>query len=108
MTFALLLWSVLLAHPAPATPAARKVELRVTEKGFEPAEIKVKKGEALELVVTRTTDETCAKKLVIKETGEKRDLPLNKPVTIALKTEKSGAIHYACGMDMLSGVVLVE
>ena len=46
---------------------ARTVELTVTEKGFEPTPVKVKKGEPLELVVTRKTDKTCATAIVVKD-----------------------------------------
>ena len=87
---------------------ARSVELKVTDKGFEPAELHVKKGEPLKLIVTRTTDETCAKKLVIKDAGVRKNLPLNQPVIVELTPAKTGEIRYACGMDMVSGVLLVE
>lgn len=33
----------------------RTIELTVTEKGFEPTPVKVKKGEPLKLVITRKT-----------------------------------------------------
>jgi len=61
-----------------------------------------------ELVVTRTTDQTCAKELVIKNPAVRKELPLNKPVTIELTPEKGGEIRYACGMDMISGVLLMD
>jgi hypothetical protein len=32
----------------------------VTDKGFEPNNVTVKKGKPLHLVVTRKTDQTCA------------------------------------------------
>ena len=84
------------------------MELAVTEKGFEPARIDVKKGEHLQLVVTRTTDDTCAKKLVIADAHVKAALPLNQPVTIDLTPTRTGEMKYACGMDMLSGVLVVQ
>ncbi len=86
----------------------RRIELKVTDQGFVPDEVKVKKGEPLELVVTRTTDQTCAKKIVVKDAGVSKDLPLNQPVTIALTPQKTGELKYACGMNMLTGVLLVE
>ena len=87
---------------------ARSIELKVTDKGFEPAEIHVKKGEPLRLIVTRTTDDTCAKKLVVKDAGVRKDLPLNTAVSVELTPTKTGELRYACGMDMVSGVLLVE
>lgn len=103
MTIVALLASLLLA---PAQP--RTVTLQVTAKGFEPAEVHVRKGEPLKLVVTRTTDETCAKKLVVKDAGVRKDLPLNQAVAVELTPQKTGELRYACGMDMVSGVLLVE
>jgi plastocyanin domain-containing protein len=89
-------------------PETRRIELQVTEQGFVPREVKVKKDEPLELVVTRTTDKTCATKIVVKDAGVSKDLPLNQPITIALTPHKTGELKYACGMNMLTGVLLVE
>ncbi len=87
---------------------ARTVELTVTRAGFVPAKVKVKKGEPLKLVVTRKTDKTCATEIVMKDEGVRAELPLDKPVTIYLKPSKAGSIRYACGMDMISGRLVVE
>jgi plastocyanin domain-containing protein len=46
--------------------------------------------------------------LVVKDAGVRKDLPLNQPVTIELTPEKGGEIRYACGMDMVSGVLAVD
>lgn len=99
---------VLTASLLLAVSSTRTVDLKVGEGGFEPAQVHVKKGEPLKLVFTRTTDETCAKKLVIKDANVRKDLPLNKAVTVEFTPSKTGEIHYACGMDMVSGVLLVE
>jgi plastocyanin domain-containing protein len=85
----------------------RTVEMKVTEDGFVPAKVKVKKGEKVRLVVTRKTDRTCAKEIVIKDYGINQALPLDKAVTVELTPKASGEIKYACGMDMVSGVLLV-
>ncbi|HZZ82903.1 MAG TPA: cupredoxin domain-containing protein [Anaeromyxobacteraceae bacterium] len=87
---------------------ARTIELTVTKAGFEPAEVKVKKGEPLKLVVTRKVAKTCATEIVMKDEGVKAELPLDKPVTIYVKPAKSGSIRYACAMDMISGQLIVE
>jgi plastocyanin domain-containing protein len=85
----------------------RIVNVAVTDNGFEPARIKARKGEKLRLVVTRKTDSTCAKEIVIKDHGINRPLPLEKAVTVELTPAKSGEIRYACGMDHVSGVVFI-
>jgi plastocyanin domain-containing protein len=104
-------------HPAPSTDAgiaegvlkngAREVTMEVTGEGFVPARIKVKKGEKLRLVITRKTDRTCATEIVIKDYGINTPLPLNKAVTVELTPKASGEIHYACGMNMIGGVIFV-
>ncbi len=85
----------------------RTVEMTVTEDGFVPSKVKAAKGEKVRLVVTRKTDKTCAKEIVVKDHGINQPLPLNKAVTVEFTPKKSGEIRYACGMDMISGVVFV-
>ena len=85
----------------------RTVNLTVTDNGFEPSMVKAKKGEKVRLVVTRKTDSTCAKEIVIKDHGINQPLPLDKPVTVEFVPAKSGEIRYACGMDHISGVVFI-
>jgi plastocyanin domain-containing protein len=105
-------------HSAKANPAAgiaegtvkdgvRTVEMAVTDDGFEPSKVKVKKGEKVRFVVTRKTNSTCAKEIVIKDHGINSPLPLNKAVTVEFTPNKSGEIRYACGMDHISGVVFI-
>jgi len=85
----------------------RTVEMTVTEDGFVPSKVKAKKGEKVRLVVTRKTDRTCAKEIVIKDHGINQPLPLDKPVTVEFTPSKSGEIRYACGMDHVSGIVFI-
>lgn len=92
--------------PADATHIA----IKVTENGFEPAKVPIKKGVATTLVFTRTTDATCAKAVVIPVGDHKitKDLPLNQPVEVAVTFPNAGDIRYACGMDMVHGVLTVQ
>jgi plastocyanin domain-containing protein len=85
----------------------RTFEIAVTDDGFEPSRVKVKKGEKVKFVVTRKTERTCAKEIVMKQVGIEKPLPLGQPVTVEFTPEKSGEIRYACGMDHVSGVVFI-
>jgi plastocyanin domain-containing protein len=98
------------AGPAkPRAPATRRVEISVTENGFEPTPIKVKKDEALTLVVTRKTKVTCATSLVLDEAKLNVELPLDKPVEIPFTPTKTGQVKYGCSMGkMIAGVLIVE
>lgn len=85
------------------------VNMSVTEGGFDPDHLKVKKGQPLKLVITRKTDATCAKAIVIDEYNIHVDLPLDKPVTVAFTPTKSGQLKYGCAMDkMISGIMTIE
>lgn len=95
----------LLAGCAPKAPT--ELAVAVTERGFEPASLHIKKGADVVLVITRKTDATCATDAIFETTGRKYELPLNTPVRIELPTEAATTIHYACGMGMYSGEIVV-
>lgn len=101
---------LLLSTPAIAlaAPARRTVQLTVTKEGFVPAEVKVRKGEPLKLVITRTVERTCATEIVLQGTGIKKDLPLGQAVELDFTPTKTGPLKYACAMGMIGGVLLVE
>ena len=97
--------------PTAAAKAAKKpqrIEVSVTNKGFEPANIPVKAGQPIVLVVTRRTERTCATEIVIKNRGVNVPLPLNKPVEVKLAAEKPGTLRFACGMDMIAGQIVIQ
>lgn len=84
------------------------IAVSVTDKGFEPSEIKVKPGSHVTLNVTRKTESTCATNIVIKEKKIKKELPMNQEVAVDVGVVKKGKITFACGMDMISGHVVAE
>jgi plastocyanin domain-containing protein len=92
----------------PKKAPVREVQVSVTSDGFDPAEIKAKAGEKLRLVITRKTDRTCAKEIVVKDLGISTVLPLNEAVSVEITPKKTGQLRYACSMDMISGVLSVE
>jgi plastocyanin domain-containing protein len=78
--------------------------LSVTERGFEPATIRLRKDEPVVLAITRRTDRTCAKEIVAEELGVRADLPLQTTVRIAMTPRNAGRIRFGCGMGkMISG-----
>ncbi|WP_223636845.1 cupredoxin domain-containing protein [Corallococcus sp. EGB] len=85
------------------------VDLAVTEKGFEPSPVQLKKGEPVKLVVTRKTDLTCATELVMDEYRIDAKLPLDTPVEIAFTPNQSGTLKYGCAMGkMIAGTFIVD
>lgn len=84
------------------------VKITVTKNGYEPWKVRAWKGVPLTLVVTRTTDETCATEVVLPEYGIHQKLPLNQPVTITFTPTREGEVRYACAMNMFQGVIEVR
>jgi plastocyanin domain-containing protein len=84
------------------------VRITVTKNGYEPWKVQARKGVPLTLVVTRTTDETCATELVLPEYGIDRKLPLGEPVTITFTPARTGELRYSCAMRMFQGVIEVR
>ena len=85
----------------------RVFEIAVTDAGFEPSRLKIQKGEKVRFLVTRKTDSTCAKEIVIKQHAIEKKLPLGETVTVEFTPKASGEVRYACGMDHIAGVLFV-
>jgi plastocyanin domain-containing protein len=103
---AALLVAALGCQSGPST-GGREIQVAVTEKGFEPSEIHVKKGEAVVLAITRRTDKTCATEVMIDDGEARTALPLDQTVRIDLGEVRADT-KFACGMDMIRGTVVPD
>ena len=93
----------------PQAEEGQVIELAVTEEGFVPSPVTVRKGEPVMLEITRKTAKTCATEIMIPELDIVQDLPLNETVSVTFTPEKSGNLNYGCGMgQMIGGVLIVE
>lgn len=88
--------------------APQTIKVTVSDRGFVPAQITVKRGVPVTLLVTRETEATCATELVIEGAGVRKQLPLNQEVSVTFTPEKKGELHYSCPMDMVSGSIRVQ
>ncbi len=96
------------AQTAPATAAGpRKVAIEVNKDGYTPDKIPGKPGEKLDLVFTRTFEAECISQVKTPD-GKLVDLPMNKPVEVAVTVPQTGELDFACGMDMFHGVVVAQ
>lgn len=97
---------------APAAPAeaatGRVVEIKVTDKGFEPKVVEAKKGETVSLKFVRTTTSECLKAISIPSLKISRDLPMNTPVIVNVPADKEGKIVFQCWMAMVKGEIDVK
>ena len=102
--------------PAPAGPVAPTVvaptggavAITADEKGFTPSEIHATKGAPLSLIFTRTSDNTCAKELVMPELKIRRPLPLNEAVAVQMPTQQEHTYRFQCGMAMWEGTIVIK
>ena len=113
MRKALLALALLATAPAFAAepaPGGQKVDIKVTDDGFLPREIKVKKGQPTTLVFTRVTDATCITAIDIPDEKVKEfELPLNKAVSLTITPKKKGVEKFHCSaMGMGGGRLIVE
>lgn len=104
------------SHAAPAQGVAegtvrsgvRIFDLAVTDRGFEPATLSANVGEKVRLVVTRRSDATCARDIVIPQYGVSQPLPLDTPVIVELTPAAAGEVPFSCAMNMVGGVIRVR
>jgi plastocyanin domain-containing protein len=93
----------------PPKPAGSgEIPITADGKGFSPSSVSVQKGSKATLVFTRTTDETCADKVVFPELKIEKDLPKNTPVKIDVPTDKEQKLTFQCGMGMYKSSVVVN
>ncbi len=108
---ALLAAPALAPAEAPAAAAAGpRIEIRVTQAGFEPRQVRVKRGQPTTLAFTRTTDQTCMTAIDVPEEGVKDlQLPLGQTVTVTITPARKGVEPFHCSaMAMGKGRIVVE
>ena len=86
---------------SPPVGAATRFEVQVTEAGFVPDTIPGQVGKPITLVVTRKTDRTCARELVIKGQPGKTELPLDHGVEVTFTPTAAGHLPFGCAMGMM-------
>jgi cobalt-zinc-cadmium efflux system membrane fusion protein len=84
------------------------VTVRVTDMGFQPDRIELKRGIPARLTFVREIEETCATSVAIPEFNIKQDLPFKEPVAFEFTPVKAGVFDFTCGMKMLSGKIVVR
>jgi plastocyanin domain-containing protein len=85
----------------------RRIAIEAGLGGYKPGRIDAKPGEKLVLVFTRTAEGECLSQVKVAG-GEVQELPMNQPVEIAVTAPDTGDLRFACGMDMVTGVIAVN
>ncbi len=76
--------------------------------GYSPEVISIPKGQTTKLNFIRRDPTECLEEVVLSDFKVRRQLPLNKKVTIEITPQKSGEYPYSCGMNMFHGKIIVH
>ena len=95
-------------EPEPTPESQGVFKISVGRGGFLPSTIKAKVGQPVILEFTRTTDETCATKVVFPELKITKSLPLDAPVSITVPSDVAHTYGFQCSMAMDKGTVVIE
>lgn len=94
------------ADGAGSSSAAIKVV--ADERGYTPSTITLKRGGPAVIEFTLTTNETCARDVVIPDLDIEKRLVLNVPVSIEIPVKEARTYGFECGMGMDKGTIVVE
>lgn len=94
------------AAQAPVVAKGGRVAVAVEETGFVPAEIQVDRGKPVTLVFTRKVEHTCVDRVVFPAEGIDKELPMGKPVEVALAP--AADTSFRCPMGHAIGRVTVR
>jgi hypothetical protein len=86
----------------------QQATIALGEQGYEPTTVTLRAGIPAQITFVRTTDKTCGTEVVFPSLNIKRALPLNEPVAIEFTPAHTGEVAFACGMNMLKGVIVVR
>jgi hypothetical protein len=100
------------APQAPATIAqtdgsVQRLKVTVSERGYEPSSLQLKRGVPTQITFYRADEKNCGGEVVISELGIRKDLPVGKEVMLEFTPEKDGDYSFLCGMGMLRGTIKV-
>ncbi|MGG3470733.1 cupredoxin domain-containing protein [Neobacillus pocheonensis] len=85
-----------------------KVKMLVTDKGYSPNVIRVKKGVPVELVIENPLENSCLSTFMIPDFNI-TNVNLKTGITnLTFTPDKSGEFTFSCGMHMFKGTIIVE
>lgn len=105
---ALIIWWFWIKKPQAVKVSANEVEIVVDNGVYSPSNIELKLGQSVELKFLRKDPSPCAEKVIFEDLDVSLDLPVNKPVAISIKPEKSGDYIFNCQMKMYIGHLRVS
>lgn len=97
------------ATPASVSGGVQTVEIMVTEDGYRPSTVTLKRGVPARLVFERKTTSECLDEVEAPALGLKRSRLADSGTTsFELTPEKEGSYALTCGMSMFRATVIVQ
>ena len=90
-----------------ANVPAGATKITVSSNGYEPSSIPAVKGQPVKLAFYRADSENCGGEVVFAKQKIRKKLAVGETVLVEFTPTDAGEIAFACGMDMLSGKVIV-
>ncbi|MGG1674430.1 cupredoxin domain-containing protein [Neobacillus sp. NRS-1170] len=85
-----------------------KVKMLVTEKGYSPNVIRVKKGVPVELDIQNPLENSCLSTFMIPDFNINNVNLKTGTTNLTFTPDKSGEYTFSCGMQMFKGTIIVE
>ncbi|WP_086711709.1 heavy metal translocating P-type ATPase [Streptomyces antimycoticus] len=76
--------------------------------GYSPNVVRVRQGMPVELVFDRQESGECTSRVVFPDLRVSAGLPAHTRTTVRLRPQKAGSFGFACGMNMIHGILLVD
>lgn len=86
----------------------QKVIVNPKKGGYSPDVIHFKQGQPAELKFKPEGEIGCLNIVTSKDMNINQDITKQKVTTVKVPTDKKGEFHFACGMDMYHGKVVVD
>ena len=91
-----------------AKPKTQTAKVLISEKGYEPGSLNLRRGVPAKITFLRTTDRTCGTEIVIPAYGINVPLPLYEKVLVSFTPTKTGEYGFTCGMNMMRGKLIIQ
>jgi hypothetical protein len=101
-------WTIEVVAAEEPVRAVAVTGIKVSGAGFEPARLVIPANTRTQVAFTRADAQNCAREVVFPELGIRKELAVGQTVIVDIPPSKAGDLHFACGMGMYRGVLVVQ
>src|SRR5262249_25816724 len=81
---------------------------RVSSSGFSPSRVMLAAGKPAIVAFERVDAQNCSSAVVLPELGIRRELPPGETTLVSIPANGPRELHFACGMGMFRGALVVR